>query len=67
MNKHEKFALLTEDFDIPSARRHTFRRSNVSWLIRNIRANNANCRKIDEAMGLLLMINRDFKFRSEKE
>ena len=67
MNRHEKFSHLTEEFDIPFSRRDTSKRSNVAWLIRNIRANNSNCPKIDEAMGVLLMINRDFKFRSEKE
>jgi hypothetical protein len=47
---------LLSDMDIPPLRKE-LTRSNVRWLLRNIRANNNNHPRIDEAIGMLKNIN----------
>ena len=61
MNKHKKFAEMTVDFDIPHSRRDTTQLENVRWLLHNIRVENKDAPRVDEVLGLLLMISRYLK------
>ena len=61
MDKHAKFAYITKDFDIPVGRRETSQLSHVRWLLHNLRVQNKNESNVDEAIGLLIMISRNFR------
>ena len=48
-----ELAQLLENMDIPTMRRDLNKMTNVKWLLRNLKANNAKNPQIDRAIALL--------------
>jgi hypothetical protein len=55
-NLNEDLVELLSEMDIPLLRKE-LTRSNVRWLLRNIRVNNNNHPRIDEAVDMLKNVN----------